>query len=180
MRIRYSNPLPAPPCPPKLLEIATNSTRHARPEPPETSANDTTPPNIVDAVCGMPLDWSCGNVYGQTMAMIQMSVVPRPIQALAWVPNDNLHASLYFLFPAPNPELKNLPRLGPKLQCLLGDSTVESTLFIDNVASGSTSSSHCGHCHMATRSGVYYKSRGNQPTQFDRRPVRTVFSFFEV
>lgn len=62
VRVRYSNPLPAPPCPPKLLDIPTNPMRYARPEFLETLANDTPLPMIVDAECGMPLDlglWEC-------------------------------------------------------------------------------------------------------------------------
>lgn len=62
VRVRYSNPLPAPPCPPKLLDIPTDPMRYARPEFLETLANDTPLPMIVDAECGMPLDlglWEC-------------------------------------------------------------------------------------------------------------------------
>ncbi|KIM90575.1 hypothetical protein PILCRDRAFT_47121, partial [Piloderma croceum F 1598] len=62
VRVRYSNPLPAPPCPPKLLQIPTNPSRYARPEFLNAIANDTPLPMIVDAECGMPLDlgrWEC-------------------------------------------------------------------------------------------------------------------------
>lgn len=62
IRVRYSNPLPAPPCPPKLLDIPTNPMRYARPEFLNDLANDTSLPMIVDAECGMPLDlgkWGC-------------------------------------------------------------------------------------------------------------------------
>jgi RNA polymerase II-associated factor 1 len=62
VRVRYSNPLPAPPCPPKLLEIPTNPLRYARPQFLDAIANDTPLPMIVDAECGMPLDlgrWEC-------------------------------------------------------------------------------------------------------------------------
>ncbi|CAL1715425.1 unnamed protein product [Somion occarium] len=58
VRVRYSNPLPAPPCPPKLLDIPTNPMRYARPEFLNDIANDTPLPMIVDAEMGMPLDLS--------------------------------------------------------------------------------------------------------------------------
>lgn len=56
VRVRYSNPLPAPPCPPKFLDIPTNPMRYARPEFLDAVANETPLPMIVDAECGMPLD----------------------------------------------------------------------------------------------------------------------------
>ncbi|KAF8216777.1 RNA polymerase II-associated [Mycena galopus ATCC 62051] len=56
VRVRYSNPLPAPPCPPKLVDIPTNPMRYARPEFLNALANDMPLPMIVDAECGMPLD----------------------------------------------------------------------------------------------------------------------------
>jgi len=54
--VRYQNPLPAPPCPPKLLDIPTDPMRYAKPEFLDSIANDTPLPMIVDAECGMPLD----------------------------------------------------------------------------------------------------------------------------
>jgi hypothetical protein len=62
VRVRYSNPLPAPPCPPKLLDVPTDPMRYARSEFLNDIANDTPLPMIVDAECGMPLDlgkWEC-------------------------------------------------------------------------------------------------------------------------
>ncbi|KAJ6519086.1 RNA polymerase II-associated protein [Mycena sanguinolenta] len=56
VRVRYSNPLPAPPCPPKLVDIPTNPMRYARPEFLNALAHDMPLPMIVDAECGMPLD----------------------------------------------------------------------------------------------------------------------------
>ncbi|KAJ7696458.1 RNA polymerase II-associated [Mycena rosella] len=56
VRVRYSNPLPAPPCPPKLLDIPTDPMRYARPAFLNALANDMPLPMIVDAECGMPLD----------------------------------------------------------------------------------------------------------------------------
>ncbi|KAI6010676.1 RNA polymerase II-associated [Pisolithus orientalis] len=62
IRVRYSNPLPPPPCPPKLLDIPTDPMRYARPEFLNAIANETPLPMIIDAECGMPLDlglWEC-------------------------------------------------------------------------------------------------------------------------
>ncbi len=62
VRVRYSNPLPPPPCPPKLLDIPTDPTRYSRPEFLQGIASDVPLPMIVDAECGMPLDlakWDC-------------------------------------------------------------------------------------------------------------------------
>lgn len=56
VRVRYSNPLPAPPCPPKLLDIPTNPLRYTRPEFLNDIASDVSLPMIIDAECGMPLD----------------------------------------------------------------------------------------------------------------------------
>ena len=58
VRVRYSNPLPAPPCPPKLLDIPTNPLRYTRPEFLSDIASDIPLPMIIDAECGMPLDLS--------------------------------------------------------------------------------------------------------------------------
>ncbi|KAI0339481.1 hypothetical protein BDW22DRAFT_1409092 [Trametopsis cervina] len=58
VRVRYSNPLPAPPCPPKLLDIPTNPLRYTRPEFLNDIASEMPLPMIVDAECGMPLDLS--------------------------------------------------------------------------------------------------------------------------
>ncbi|EGN96729.1 hypothetical protein SERLA73DRAFT_184888 [Serpula lacrymans var. lacrymans S7.3] len=93
VRVRYSNPLPAPPCPPKLLDIPTNPTRYARPDFLNAIANDTPLPMIVDAECGMPLDlgkWEC-----------------------LWE-EDGDDSEL-------NPDQYNLPALDPKDRFLLGD-----------------------------------------------------------
>ncbi|ETW79031.1 hypothetical protein HETIRDRAFT_441150 [Heterobasidion irregulare TC 32-1] len=93
VRVRYQNPLPAPPCPPKLLDIPTNPIRYTRPEFLDALANDTPLPMIVDAECGMPLD------LGKWEAL--------------W--EDGADDS------ALNPDKNNLPLLDPKDQFLLSD-----------------------------------------------------------
>ncbi|KIJ55625.1 hypothetical protein M422DRAFT_57956 [Sphaerobolus stellatus SS14] len=62
VRVRYNNPLPPPPFPPKLLKIPTNPSRYARPEFTAELAYEAPLPIVVDAECGMPLDlgrWEC-------------------------------------------------------------------------------------------------------------------------
>ena len=56
VKVRYQNPLPAPPCPPKLLNIPTDPKRYTRPEFLDNATNEMLLPMIVDAECGMPLD----------------------------------------------------------------------------------------------------------------------------
>ncbi|KAH7101564.1 Paf1-domain-containing protein [Auriculariales sp. MPI-PUGE-AT-0066] len=56
VRVRYVNPLPAPPFPPKLLTIPTSPDRYADPKFTEPLAAETPFPMIVDADAGMPLD----------------------------------------------------------------------------------------------------------------------------
>ncbi|KAF9218506.1 RNA polymerase II-associated protein [Gyrodon lividus] len=113
VRVRYSNPLPPPPCPPKLLDIPTNSMRYARPEFLNVIANDTPLPMIVDAECGMPLDlgrWEC-----------------------LW--DEDADDS------ALNPDPDNLPPLDPKDRFLLGDPSASSTPYTNGVAPPSASGS---------------------------------------
>ncbi|EJF59351.1 hypothetical protein DICSQDRAFT_162524 [Dichomitus squalens LYAD-421 SS1] len=93
IRVRYSNPLPPPPCPPKLLDIPTDPMRYARPEFLDEIAAATPLPMVVDGDLGMPLDlsrWDC-----------------------LWEENGD-DSEL-------NPDPNNLPKLDPKDQFLLGD-----------------------------------------------------------
>ncbi|EJD43829.1 Paf1-domain-containing protein [Auricularia subglabra TFB-10046 SS5] len=62
VRVRYSNPLPPPPFPPKLLTIPTSPARYAQPSFTDALAAETPLPMIVDSDLGMPLDlghWEC-------------------------------------------------------------------------------------------------------------------------
>ncbi|KAG9101901.1 hypothetical protein FS749_001867 [Ceratobasidium sp. UAMH 11750] len=56
VKVRYTNPLPPPPCPPKLLNIPTHPNRYIKPEFTATLAAETPLPMVVDSECGMPLD----------------------------------------------------------------------------------------------------------------------------
>jgi len=61
-KVRYQNPLPSPPFPPKLLNIPTNPSRYARPDFVSSLASEVQLPMVVDAELGMPLDlshWDC-------------------------------------------------------------------------------------------------------------------------
>ncbi|KJA28196.1 hypothetical protein HYPSUDRAFT_34577 [Hypholoma sublateritium FD-334 SS-4] len=114
VRVRYSNPLPAPPCPPKLLKIKTEPLRYARPEFLNGLANETPLPMIVDAECGMPLDlgkWEC-----------------------LWEDNgDDLSL---------NPDPHNLPKLDPRDAALLFDPSSSTGVYATNGSSRAGSSSH--------------------------------------
>ena len=57
-KVRFQNPLPPPPFPPKLLTIPTNPGRYAEPEFISSLASETPLPMVVDAELGMPLDLS--------------------------------------------------------------------------------------------------------------------------
>lgn len=55
--MRYPNPLPAPPYPPKLINIPTPVERHADPRTLGSRlAREHPLPVVVDAEAGMPLD----------------------------------------------------------------------------------------------------------------------------
>lgn len=72
MRVRHLNPLPPPPFPPKLFNIATDINRLGEPSYLNQLAASTPFPMIVDSEMGMPLDlnmfdgvWN-GNDAGMT------------------------------------------------------------------------------------------------------------------
>ncbi|KAH9041272.1 RNA polymerase II-associated [Lactarius pseudohatsudake] len=93
VKVRYQNPLPAPPCPPKLLDIPTDPKRYTRPEFLDAATNEALLPMIVDAECGMPLD------LGKWEALWEDGADDRAL----------------------NPDPRNPPLLDPKDQALLLD-----------------------------------------------------------
>ncbi|KAF5316414.1 hypothetical protein D9619_006301 [Psilocybe cf. subviscida] len=112
VRVRYSNPLPPPPCPPKLLNVPTNPMRYAQPEFLNALANEAPLPMIVDAECGMPLDlgkWEC-----------------------LWEENGDDSAL--------NPDLHNLPELDPRDAFLLADPSSSNGAYGPNGSSSSSAS----------------------------------------
>ncbi|KAI9434545.1 RNA polymerase II-associated [Russula earlei] len=93
VKVRYQNPLPPPPCPPKLLHIPTNPKRYTRPEFLDAATNEALLPMVVDAECGMPLD------LGKWEALWEDGADDRAL----------------------NPDPRNPPLLDPKDQALLLD-----------------------------------------------------------
>ncbi|KAF9269131.1 hypothetical protein L218DRAFT_421248 [Marasmius fiardii PR-910] len=113
VRVRYSNPLPPPPCPPKLLDIPTTPLRYARPEFLNALANNSPLPMIVDAECGMPLDlgkWEC-----------------------LWEEGADDSAL--------NPDINNLPKLDPADELLAYDPGPSGSSFTNGHGGTSTPSS---------------------------------------
>ena len=74
------------------------------------------------------------------METIQVSIATGPIQDRACVSSGSEHPNAsdgFFFLIALNPDPKNLPKLDPKDQFLLGDST-GSSLFVSTTAAGSS------------------------------------------
>ncbi|TFK39891.1 RNA polymerase II-associated protein [Crucibulum laeve] len=130
VRVRYSNPLPAPPCPPKLLDIPTNPLRYARPEFLNAIAEDALLPMIVDAECGMPLD------LGKWESL--------------WEEGAD-DSSL-------NPDPSNLPKLDPKDAFLLADPVVSVGGFTHGQAGPSNGPAPAPHVLWLRRT-EYISSR---------------------
>ena len=99
------------------------------------------------------------------MAMIQVGVAPCSVQALACVSRDYGDLNAFSRFIALNPDPKNLPKLDPKDQFLLGDSSGGSTLFVSSSAGG-PSSSHAVPAVTWLRKTEYITSRegNNRPS----------------
>nr|GAT56828.1 predicted protein [Mycena chlorophos] len=110
VRVRYSNPLPAPPCPPKLLEIPTTPLRYARPGFLDALANDTPLPMIVDAEMGMPLD--LGRWESLWMEEDENGIVSQENAT-------DIRARWAALDAELNPDPNNLPELDPEDAALL-------------------------------------------------------------
>ncbi|CDO68390.1 hypothetical protein BN946_scf184815.g37 [Trametes cinnabarina] len=129
IRVRYSNPLPPPPCPPKLLDIPTDPKRYARPEFLDEIAASMPLPMVVDGELGMPLDlsqWDC-----------------------LWEENGD-DSEL-------NPDPSRAPKLDPKDQFLLGDPATTAAPFLG--ASTPGSSTPLAMPHVAWLRKTEYLSR---------------------
>ncbi|KAI0333904.1 RNA polymerase II-associated [Cubamyces sp. BRFM 1775] len=110
IRVRYSNPLPSPPCPPKLLNIPTDPKRYARPEFLDDIATSMPLPMVVDGELGMPLDlsqWDC-----------------------LWEENGD-DSEL-------NPDPNRPSKIDPRDQFMLGDPASTAAPFLGPVASGAS------------------------------------------
>lgn len=75
VRVRYSNPLPPPPYPPKLLTIPTDISRLGEPSYLNHLTATAPLPMLVDAEMGMPLDL---NQYDGVWEGRYESMNPRP------------------------------------------------------------------------------------------------------
>ncbi|KAI9062578.1 RNA polymerase II-associated [Trametes sanguinea] len=130
IRVRYSNPLPPPPCPPKLLDIPTDPKRYARPEFLDEIAASMPLPMVVDGELGMPLDlsqWDC-----------------------LWEENGD-DSEL-------NPDPSRAPKLDPKDQFLLGDPASTPAPFLGTSTPG-TSTPLASMPHVAWLRKTEYLSR---------------------
>ncbi|KAF8586321.1 hypothetical protein K439DRAFT_1387233 [Ramaria rubella] len=150
VRVRYNNPLPAPPFPPKLLKIPTNPSRYARPDFIAELAYEAPLPMVVDAECGMPLDlgkWEC-----------------------LWEENAD-RSEL-------NPSSLNKPELDPEDQFLVSDSFSTSGQVANGQTGGSSiSSPGPGASHVPwLRKTEYISREGVHRTQFpqDAKPLNEV------
>ncbi|KAI0716029.1 RNA polymerase II-associated [Cerioporus squamosus] len=131
IRVRYHNPLPAPPCPPKLLDIPTDPKRYARPEFLDDIAAGTPLPMVVDGELGMPLDlsrWDC--LWDES--------------------GDDSEI---------NPDPNNLPKLDPKDQFLLGDPATSAGPFLGAGPSSGTATPLSAVPHVAWLRKTEYLSR---------------------
>lgn len=151
VRVRYNNPLPAPPFPPKLLKIPTNPSRYARPDFIAELAYEAPLPMVVDAECGMPLDlgkWDClweenADKSGMIPA-IGTKVCLLLIRSIAL-----------------NPSPLNKPELDPEDQFLVSDSFATPGQLTNGSLSGvaSTSSPGPGTAHVPWLRKTEYISR---------------------
>ncbi|KAF5377783.1 hypothetical protein D9757_008079 [Collybiopsis confluens] len=129
VRVRYANPLPPPPCPPKLLDVPTNPMRYAQPAFLNSIANNSPLPMIVDAECGMPLDLGKWEFLWEESADDSGKGI-----------GDLFHDrpfSLTFQFAALNPDPENLPKLDPKDEFLAFDSG-SSNIYLSGAHNGPT------------------------------------------
>ncbi|RPD63949.1 Paf1-domain-containing protein, partial [Lentinus tigrinus ALCF2SS1-6] len=129
--VRYHNPLLAPPCPPKLLNIPTDPKCYTRPTFLDDIAAGTPLPMVIDGELGMPLDlshWDC--LWDES--------------------GDDSEI---------NPDPHNLPKLDPKDQFLLGDPATSSGPFPGAGPSSGTSTPLSAVPHIAWLRKTEYSSR---------------------
>ncbi|TFK74984.1 RNA polymerase II-associated protein [Pluteus cervinus] len=150
VRVRYSNPLPAPPCPPKLLDIPTDPMRHAAPEFLDSIVNATPVPMIVDADCGMPLDLS---VYESL-----------------WE-EDADDSEL-------NPDPLRLPKSDPRDAFLLGDIVSAPTPYTNGQHSGPSTSAPLAHVPWLRK--TEYISRDSSQRSNTQEPKHIITANIDV
>nr|KIR84867.1 RNA polymerase II-associated factor 1 [Cryptococcus tetragattii IND107] len=106
VRVRYLNPLPNPPFPPKLLNVNTNISRLGEPAYLDQLAATTPLPMLVDSEMGMPLDL---NVYDGAWDGKDQSLNPIPDSDRVHHPIDLTLLAPFNPPPTSNSDLKSVP-----------------------------------------------------------------------
>ncbi len=66
-RVKYPNPIPVPPYPPKLVKIPTEPSRYANPHFADRLASQQPIPVVVDVHAGMPIDLANFKICGKAI-----------------------------------------------------------------------------------------------------------------
>lgn len=104
VRVRYENPLPPPPFPPKLVDIPTSLSRYGKPSYVTQLIRETPYPMMVDAECGMPLDlltyrglWDGRGTAGQSAINLSSSPIRPMSDGESCLPPRNQHSQPCYL-----------------------------------------------------------------------------------
>ncbi|TFK26199.1 RNA polymerase II-associated protein [Coprinopsis marcescibilis] len=157
VRVRYTNPIPPPPCPPKLLVIPTNPMRYARPEFLNAVASEMPLPMIVDAECGMPLDLSQWESLWEEGA------------------DDSCTFISTIQYVTLNPDPNNLPRVDPKDAFLLGDPSSSSSAYANGSHAGppQSSSNSVGNVTWLRRTEYLSRESGHRLGALESKSTAT-------
>ncbi|TEB33222.1 hypothetical protein FA13DRAFT_1773421 [Coprinellus micaceus] len=146
VRVRYANPLPPPPCPPKLLDIPTDPMRYARPEFLDAVASEHPLPMIVDAEMGMPLD------LGHWESLWEEEADGSKL----------------------NPDPLNPPPIDPKDAFLLLDPSSSSGAYANGQSATPAASSNLGLANVTWLRKTEYISRDASSKQVSNDPTKQV------
>ena len=115
------------------------------------------------------------------MAMIQVSTAARSTQALACVSQNYGDLNAFSCLPGSvEPGSEEPPEAGPQRPISAGGLD-RWIVIIRQQFSRRFKLFACGACcYVATENGIHNKSRREQPTEFDPRPVRATFRFVEM
>ena len=111
------------------------------------------------------------------MVMIQVSVALCSIRTVVCVPRDcgDLNAFSYFFSDSLESGSEESPEARPQRPISVGGLD-RWIVVIRQQFSKRLKLITCGACcYVVTENGVHNESRGEQPTQFDTRPVRAMF-----
>ncbi|WVR07529.1 hypothetical protein IAU60_004571 [Kwoniella sp. DSM 27419] len=91
VRVRYLNPVPNPPFPPKLVNVATDISRLGEPSYLDHLAASTPLPMLVDSEMGMPLDLNAydGVWDGKDQSDVGGDQKPMTATEVSWMRNNN-------------------------------------------------------------------------------------------